>query len=846
MAHKYPSPHIPQPAVDPLDRSRFPANEWALVETGYSQRDLGTTETVFAVANGYMGMRGNPEEGRDSHTHGTFVNGFHETWPIHHAEEAYGLARVGQTIVNAPDPKVIKLYVDDEPLLLGIADLEHYERTLSFADGLLRRDLIWKTASGKRLRVSTTRMTSFSDPHLAVMSMDIEMLSGDAAIVVSSQVLNRQDGSDEYHVKSAAMGEGADPRKAEGFDRRVLDPRASEITDGRLLLGYRCHESKMTIAVATDHQLDTQNAWTEELSVDADMAKHVFQLEAKQGQPIRLEKFVAIHTSKGVPVRELADRCGRTLDRLVGRSITDLHDEQRAYMDNFWANSDVVVKGQPAVQQAVRWNLFQLAQASAAAGSQGIPAKGMTGSGYGGHYFWDTECYVLPFLVYTNPQSALNALRFRHNMLEAGRERASELAQHGALFPWRTINGAEASAYFAAGTAQYHINADVVHALVKYVRATGDRSFLAREGIDILVETARMWADLGFWRSNGDDTFHIHGVTGPDEYTTVVNDNLFTNVMARFNLRAAAKVVQEIQQTDPIDYQRAASRLRLRDEEVTEWEHAASGMFIPFDENQGIHPQDLHFLEREMWDLENTPNDKRPLLLHYHPLVIYRFQVLKQTDVVLALYLQGDQFSPSEKLANFEYYDPITTGDSTLSAVMQSIVAAEVGYHELALRYFYSGLFVDLDDRHGNTTDGTHIASAGGVWSCMTGGFGGMRDYAGELTFDPRLPQGWEGIEWTMFWHESQLKIEVTQAEIAFRVLHGQEVELTVRGAPVTVGNERVAIALADHGPLRDGLLEAHPSLGERRDDGSTITATVPHSWSEDVGTTDLQAHPTP
>lgn len=846
MGHKYPSPHIPQPAVDPLDRSRFPADEWALVESDYSNQDLGTTETVFAVANGYLGMRGNPEEGRDSHTHGTFVNGFHETWPIHHAEEAYGLARVGQTIINAPDPKVMKLYVDDEPLLLDNADLEHYDRRLSFADGLLRREVIWKTASGKRLRVSTTRMTSFSDPHLAVLTMDVEMLSGDAAIVISSQVLNRQDGSDEYHVKSAAMGEGADPRKAEGFDRRVLDPRASEVKDGRLLLGYRCHESKMTIAVATDHKLETKNKWTEDLAVEEDMAKHVFQIEAKEGETIRLEKLVAFHTSHGVPVRELSDRCWRTLDRTAGTSVTDLHADQRTYMDEFWSTSDVVVKGQPAVQQAVRWNLFQLAQASAGAGVHGIPAKGMTGSGYGGHYFWDTECYVLPFLVYTNPQSALNALRFRHNMLDSARERASELAQHGALFPWRTINGAEASAYFAAGTAQYHINADVVNALIKYVRATGDRSFLAREGIDILVETARMWADLGFWRSNGDDTFHIHGVTGPDEYTTVVNDNLFTNVMARFNLRAAAKVVQEVKRTDPTDYQRAVSRLGLNDDEVTEWENAADGMHIPFDEKLGIHPQDLHFLEREMWDLENTPNDKRPLLLHYHPLVIYRFQVLKQTDVVLALYLQGDQFTPDEKLANFEYYDPITTGDSTLSAVMQSIVAAEVGYHELALRYFYSGLFVDLDDRHGNTTDGTHIASAGGVWSALTGGFGGLRDYAGELTFDPRLPQDWEGIEWTMLWHASKLKIEVLRDEIAFTVLNGPDEQVKVRGEEVNISTERTAVPLSDQGPMREGLLEVHPSLGGRRNDGSTITATVPHSWSDEISAPDLQAHTAP
>ena len=335
---------------------------------------------------------------------------------------------------------------------------------------------------------------------------------------------------------------------------------------------------------------------------------------------------------------------------------------------------------------------------------------------------------------------ARNALHFRSVMLPAARERAREMAQSGALFPWRTINGEEASAYYAAGTAQVHIDADIAYALMKYVRATGDTGFLVREGIDILVETARMWADLGFWRSNGEPSFHIHGVTGPDEYTTVVNNNLFTNVMARFNLEQAAIAVERIRDADPAEYVRVAARLDLTDDEVEEWRRCADGMAIPFDEGLGIHPQDDFFLDREVWDLSQTPPELRPLLLHYHPLVIYRFQVLKQADVVLALFLQGDRFTPEEKRADFEYYDPITTGDSTLSAVVQSVIAAEVGYHEAALHYFHEALYVDLVNLHGNTVDGLHVASTGGVWSALVFGFGGMRDHGGVLSFDPRLP----------------------------------------------------------------------------------------------------------
>ncbi|MEC9052845.1 MAG: glycoside hydrolase family 65 protein, partial [Actinomycetota bacterium] len=345
------------------------------------------------------------------------------------------------------------------------------------------------------------------------------------------------------------------------------------------------------------------------------------------------------------------------------------------------------------------------------------------------------EIYVAPFLTYTQPALAKNLLHFRSRMLDAARHRAAEMAQKGALFPWRTINGEEASAYYAAGTAQVHIDADVVYALTQYLTATDDVGFLLRHGIDILVETSRMWADLGFWRENGTPTFHIHGVTGPDEYTTVVNNNLFTNVMARHNLEQAVAAVERIRRDHPVDFRQICARLDLTDEEVAEWARCAEGMHIPFDEGLGIHPQDDFFLDREVWDLSRTPDELRPLLLHYHPLVIYRFQVLKQADVVLALFLQGDRFTDAEKRADFEYYDPITTGDSTLSAVVQSVMAAEVGYHEQAWDYFRQALYVDLANLHGNTVDGMHIASTGGVWSALVCGFGGMRDRGGRLTF---------------------------------------------------------------------------------------------------------------
>ena len=815
--------------ADSLDRLRFPAEEWALTETSFSGEDLGTTETLFAVGNGYLGMRGTPEEGRPAHAHGTFINGFHETWRIRHAEDAYGFATTGQTIVNVPDASVMKLYVDDEPFVPSAAEILDYRRSLDFREGVLRREIIWRTPAGVKVRVATSRMVSFTERHLAIVSMEVELLDGDAPVVISSQILNREDGQDEYYNPTDLPPAGFDPRKAAEFDHRVLEPRGHWHSERRMVLGYQTANSGMTIAVGADHTIETENPVEPLISTEPDIAKRVYRVDATAGRPIKVTKVVAYHTSSYVPVRELFDRCRRTLDRVRDGGVAGVYEAQRAWLTDFWASSDVEIVGQPALAQAARWCIFQLAQASARADGQGVAAKGVSGSGYEGHYFWDTEVYVVPFLTWTNPHIARNLLRFRYSILPNARERARELAQRGALFPWRTITGDEASAYYAAGTAQYHIDADVAFAFSKYADITGDEEFMLREGSEVLVETARMWADLGFWRVTGtDQTFHIHGVTGPDEYTTVVNNNLFTNVMARANLRHAAALMRRMRADHTEDYLRLAQKLDLDEAEIIEWEACAEAMTIPYDETLEIHPQDEDFLVRELWDVPNTPPEKRPLLLHYHPLVIYRFQVLKQADVVLALFLQGDQFSLDVKRRDFDYYDPITTGDSTLSAVVQSIIAAEVGYDDLALDYFLKGLFVDLADLHRNTSDGVHIASAGGVWNALVYGFAGLRDYESRITFDPRLPVGWEGLTFPLTYQGSRFRVCLEQKQISFAHETGSTVTVHVRGTDIEVRPGSTAVVpLADQGERRVDEPE-FSVVGELRGDGSLITADVP------------------
>jgi len=728
------------PPPEGMEQHRWPVDPWRLVETAYDPADLGLTETLFGLANGHIGMRATPEEGRDAHSHGTFVNGFHETWDIEHAENAYGFARTGQTIINAPDTKLIKLYIDGDPLLLSGADLTNYERSLDMRTGVLTRKLEWVTQAGKTVYVISTRMVSFTHHHLAAMTFEVVVPDDSASIVISSQIINRQDGVDEYHVPEAALGEGLeDPRKLSTLDHRVLEPQVQRHEGNEVVLGYRAARSGMTLACGSRHYVTSDSEATVTTEVDEDQSITLIEVDAEPGESVSVAKVAAYHSSTGVPAEELADRCSRMLEHAEALGVDGLYAEQADYLDTFWNETDVIIGGDDRHQQAIRWNIFQLAQASATSNEKGIPAKGVSGGGYDGHYFWDTEACVMPFLAYTNPMAAKKVLRFRWKTLDLARERAVEMDQLGALFPWRTINGEEASAYYAAGTAQYHINAAVAFAIERYLTATKDVDYLAAEGAEILVEMARLFADLGFYGTDGE--FHIHGVTGPDEYTTVVNDNTYTNVMAACSLEYAANAIEWLGAERPDELDALKLRLELDDDELAEWRAAAKAMHIPVDDELNINPQHSNFLELEPWPWTTTPDEKYPLLLHFHPLVIYRHQVLKQADTVLATLLRPDRFTPEQRANNFFFYDPITTGDSSLSAGVQTAAAIRAGDEELGWNYFQHALFLDLCDSHENTSDGVHIASAANIWNCIMLGFLGFADNGEAVSFDPMVPE---------------------------------------------------------------------------------------------------------
>jgi len=757
-----------------LPEREYPPDPWRLVERRFMPGFLPQTETLFCTSNGYLGIRATPEEGAPVHERGTYLNGFYETWPFPHAEEAHGLPRTGQTMLVVPDGTLLKLYVDDEPFELASAQLLAFERVLDFRSGTLAREAHFETPDGRRLCIRSQRFASLDHRHLACIDYEVRMTRGAASLVISSELVVPAE---------QPRSEPGDPRRSGGPDGQPLVPTHRRARGQRILMNLETRASGLRMACAMDHRLEAEcPVEVEEAECAPDRGRVVFHAQVAEGQRVRICKFLAYHHSASADAGELRFRTHRTLDRALRDGLEDVLARHVGRVESFWRAADVEVEGDVEVQQALRFNLFQILQACARVEGFGVPAKGLSGLGYQGHYFWDTEIYVLPLLTYTLPHVARSLLRLRQHQLPLARDRAREVGEQGALFAWRTINGEEASAYYAASTAQYHIDADVTYAANRYVALTGDVEFLCDGLAEIAVETARMWVGLGFYSERKGGRFCINGVTGPDEYNTVVNNNGYTNLMARENLRIAVRVVEMVQERAPEAFAKLVEQTRLDPAELEGWKRAAEHMYVPYDEKAGVHLQDDGFLDREIWDVERLPAEGYPLLLHYHPLVIYRHQLIKQADLVLAAFLLPEAFTMEEKRRIFDYYDPLTTGDSSLSGCIQSIVAEELDYCDQAYRYFADALVMDLGDIGGNVRDGLHVAALAGTWMAVVHGFAGLREQRGELHFRPRLPDGWDRLRFRLGVRGCVLEVDVSREAARYRLLEGDALDLVHEG----------------------------------------------------------------
>jgi alpha,alpha-trehalose phosphorylase len=775
-----------------IENEPYGAEPWCLTESSLDLDLMAQSESVFALSNGHIGLRGNLDEGEPHGLPGTYLNSLYEVRPLPYAEAGYGFPDTGQSVINVTNGKVIRLLVNDEPFDIRYGTVRSHTRTLDMRAGTLTREVVWTSPAGHTVKVKSVRLVSLTQRAIAAISYTVTPVTlpmdpgaeepADAPegeplrVVVLSEIV----ANEENPVPSA------DPRAAAILSEPLVSEEhtATNHDHPRALLVHGTRMSKLRLACGMAHDVSGPKKMSQHVESFPDLGRLIVAAEVPRGEELRIIKYLGYGWSSQRSRPALVDQVSGALAAAELTGWDGLLAEQRGFLDAFWEGADVEVDGDVQIQQAVRFGLFHILQAGARAEQRPIPAKGLTGTGYDGHAFWDTEVFVLPVLTYTHPSAAADALRWRFMTLDTARDHAAELGLAGAAFAWRTIHGEECSGYWPAGTAAFHINAAIAAAVVNYLDATEDEDFEREVGLPLLVETARLWRSLGQHDASGQ--FRIEGVTGPDEYSAVKDNNLYTNLMAQHNLAAAAQLAEKLQDE--------ARELGVTTEETASWRDAAEDMYIPYDEKLKVHQQHDGFTHYARWDFKGTPADHYPLLLHYPYFQLYRKQVVKQADVVLAMQLRPDSFTPEEKLRNFNYYDALTVRDSSLSPATQAVIAAEVGHLNLAYDYLAEAAFMDLQDREHNTKDGLHIASLAGAWTALVGGFGGLRIREGRLCFSPKLPPGLVGLSFRMRYRGRVLLVSIHDHTATYSLLAGDPLDVTHHGQLVTITDKELVL----------------------------------------------------
>ncbi|SNR95014.1 alpha,alpha-trehalose phosphorylase [Anaerovirgula multivorans] len=759
-------------------------DEWNIIEKEFQKNNNDRSETIFSLGNGYIGMRGTIEEGFQSDVagcKGSYINGFYESEEIIYGEYQYAFPLWGQTMLNIMDTQSIELFFDDERFTMDRGHLETYSRVLHMKDGKVSRQFIWQSPTGKKAEFNIEKFISLKDIHITAFQLSVRPLNFSGIVRIITSI-------------------NGDVRN-ENLRDQALVTKEKGIVDNAMYLLQQTKKTKFDIACGMMHCLKKEGLesyFNPQYFIEEKEVKACWEIKVEKDQLLILEKFTAFDVNRKYETKKVLENAIKEVKRACKMGYKELLLRHTEFLKEFWEKTDVIIKGDLALQQGIRFNMLQLLQSVGRDGYTNIAAKGLTGEGYEGHYFWDTETYILPFFLYNNPEIAKSLVMYRYNTLNNARERARELDHPGALYPWRTIGGEETSAYFEASTAQYHINADVVYAIKKYVEATEDKEFLVNYGVEVVWETARLWADRGGFIPMRGNKFCIHEVTGPDEYKAGVDNNCYTNYMAQMHLYYAVELAEWFKKEASEKYLELKRKLELQEEEILVWKKAADNMYLPYNEELGINPQDDSFIYKEPYDIEGIQVERLPLVFNWHPLNIWRYQICKQADVLLLMLLLSEKFSVELKKANFDYYEPKTTHDSSLSACIFSVIASEVGYKNYAYNYFMQTARMDLDDYNNNVHKGLHTASMAGAWMCVVNGFAGMRVFDEMLHFKPYTPEKWDAYKFSILYKGRRLTIEVNQKETTYTLQEGnklsfyhydQEIQLCSENNRIIVGN---------------------------------------------------------
>ncbi|MGM0168679.1 alpha,alpha-trehalose phosphorylase [Enterococcus sp. AZ135] len=690
----------------------------------YETETLEKAESLLFNGNGSIGLRGNLEEGYYDHfstNRETYINGFYETKGIHYPEKMYGFTPTGETMISVIDGQTTLITIGGEPFSILEGTISENERYLDMEKGLTLRKLVWTSPQGRQTKITISRLSSFHYKNLFSMKIDFERLNHEEEIELITHL-------NYYPVRTIDKN---DPRMS--HDLQKITIKEIDLAENRCKFGTNHSQLEAELAWSIDNHTQSQTSENDRIVIHTKLEGSSYQKNLSYA--FQQQK----HTGLDTPFAELVRR-------------------QTEFLADFWQNAKVKIKSTEMLEESVNYSTFALLQSLGTNGTTSIAAKGLSGGGYEGHYFWDAEMFVFPVFLHLNPALAKQLLTYRYSILDKARENRQLFGyQTGALYPWRTISGTESSPFFEGGSAQHHINADIAYAFIQYYRYTGDLEFMADCGFEILVETARVFMEIGYLRNN---QFHIDKVTGPDEYTVLVNDNYYTNQLVAYQFRWIHQLAQVLKEQYPESWTALTEKIQLRENELKDFALLADKIALPFDEEKGIIAQDRDFLNKGFWPYSKEETNY-PLLLNYHPLTIYRYQISKQADAVLALMLFPDTFEQATIEKSIAYYDEVTTHDSSLSYSTFSTVYSRLGQVDKGYEYFLKNARTDLDNSHKNTKDGIHTASMGGNFMAIVYGFCNLKVVEDELTIAPNLPEEIKEIEFYTYFKNQKHRIYV-------------------------------------------------------------------------------------
>ena len=760
-------------------------NEWSIIEEGFNPEHQTASESIFSIGNGYMGQRANFEEDYSGETfQGTYIGGVYYEDKIRVGWWKNGYPDYFAKVLNAPDWISLNIEIDDEILDLNRCEVSQFRRELNMKEAWLKRSFKAQLHDGKQVKISALRFLSMQRKELGLIRYEIKPLNFSGTIKITSYIdggiTNEDAGSDEFFWE-------------------VNDVFSGENQDAYLLSTTRKTHYKVCTAMHNQLVLNGKdlNPDYENLLKEKSIGQ-VYKAEVQQADILTFYKYAVVTQSMNYNETELYPAAKRILDDAVQTGFDALFSEQKQAWQKIWDTADIEIVGDVKAQQGIRFNIFQLNQTYTGADARlNIGPKGFTGEKYGGSTYWDTEAYCIPFYMSTKDKKvAKNLLVYRYNHLEKAIENAEKLgfSKGAALYPMVTMNGEECHYEWEITFEEIHRNGAMIYAIYNYVNYTGDYDFIVKKGMEVIIGVARFWQQR-FNYSEDKQKYVMLGVTGPNEYENNINNNWYTNYLAQWCMNYAVENLEILKEKHDVDYQRIIGKTNLTDEEIKHWQHITESIYFPYDADRNIYLQQEGFLDKEILDVGHISQSERPINQYWSWDKILRSCYIKQADVLQGLYFFEDKFSKSDLTRHFDFYEPLTVHESSLSPCVHSILASAIDRDEKAYEMYLRTARLDLDDYNNEVHEGLHITSMAGTWLSVVQGFGGMRNFDNKLTFNPKIPKQWKSYAFKIIYRDVTIQVYKSQLKTVFSNLSNQPVQFYIADKPVRLqGGESYTI----------------------------------------------------